>query len=106
MKKIMFAIHYDGQGYTTRSIIENADESAEKALLAVQKNMEKCNSNDRQEWPTTLSYVVYDDITEEGKAMERWFHLYDYVDSNSLMSEEDRNFFFDLNNWEKYHQLL
>ena len=81
MKKIMFAIHYDG--YTTRDISDN-----------------------EKEWPTTLSYVVYDDTTEEGEAMERWFHLYDYVDNNSLMNEEDRNFFFDITNWEKYHELL
>lgn len=104
MKKIMFAIHYDG--YTTRDIIENADESARKALLAVQKSLEKCNRDNEKEWPTTLSYVVYDDTTEEGEAMERWFHLYDYVDNNSLMNEEDRNFFFDVTNWEKYHELL
>lgn len=101
MKKIMFAIHYDG--YTTRNTIENADESARKALLAVQKSLEKCNSDNEKEWLTTLSYVVYDDTTEEGEAMERWFYLYDYVDS---MNEEDRNFFFDITNWEKYHELL
>lgn len=101
MKKIMFAIHYDG--YTTRNTIENADESAEKALLAVQESLEKCNSDNEKEWPTTLSYFVYDDTTEEGEAMERWFHLYNDIDS---MGEEDRNFFFDLTNWEKYHELL
>lgn len=101
MKKVMFAIHYDG--YTTRDIIENADEGVEKALLAVQKSLEKCNRDNEKEWPTTLFYVAYDDTTQEGEAMERWFHLYDYVDS---MNEEDRNFFFDITNWEKYHELL